>query len=195
MSDSNMMQTDGKPVVIVYECNSGVVFWITPLNLPTLRAIQLKARSLFPDIDPTPYRKPEENAFDPNQLTPAEDNPEYIQKVAELEAERSRWIKLAVFKYAAKMPKYPTEQDLIQAYQIQLTKLREIADLPADDYEAILFHIVLSWNQVGEDSDGKLTHTDNDFNRIYQLCIQTVALEPSEVTAGIRFFRAKISGR
>lgn len=194
MSDNNL-QKDGQPVIIVYECNSGVVFWVTPINLPTLRAIQLKARSLFPDVDKTPYQQPQENAFSEGQLTPAEDNPDYLKAVAELDAERSRWIKLAVFKYAAKMPKFPTEQDLIQAYQFQLAKLREIADLPADDYEAIMFHIVLSWNQVGEDSDGKLTHTDNDFNRIYQLCIQTVALEPSEVTAGIRFFRAKISGR
>lgn len=187
-------QIDGNKTVIIYESGSGVIFWIAPLSLPTLRAIQIKARSVFPDVDPTPYRYPEENAFGgESQLTPAEDDPEYIQKVAEVEAERSKWTKRAVFEYAAKMPKYHTRELLLEAFREQLTELRKIADLPEDDYEAVMFHIVLSWNQVGEDSDGKLAPVSNDFNRIYQLAIQTVALEPSEVAAGIKFFRPKVS--
>jgi len=135
--DSNV---EGRPAIFVYECLSGVVFYITPVSLPTLRAIQLRAADMFPYPDETPYRHPEENAFDPNQLSPAEDNPEYVAAVKAVDYERGKWVDKTIFNYAAKMPKYPTQQALLDAYKPQLNDLKSIAIFDKDDsdYDIIL---------------------------------------------------------
>ena len=190
--DENVLTVDsldGRPVKIIYECQSGVIAHITPLNIATLRAIQLKATDLFPYPDKAPYQKPEENAFVEGTLTPAEDNPEYVAKVREIDSQRAQWADKAIFNYAAKFPKYPTKQALVDAYREQLNELRQIANLPEDDYEAVMLHLVLTWNQLATDSNKNIVDVGSDFKRIIQLAIQTVALTPAEVQAGIRFFR------
>lgn len=186
---------DGKPVVIIYEAQSGVNFHITPLSLPTLRAIQSKAKDKFPHPDKRPYQQPEENAFVEGQLTPAEDNPDYVAACADVDAERGQWVDRTIFNFAVRCPKYPTKEAMVAGYRVQLDALREIANLPDDDYEAVLFHLVLTWNQLATNSENKLVTSGSDYARIIQLAIQTVALTPDEVTAGIRFFRPVVSRR
>lgn len=186
---------DGRAVRIIYETHSGVIFHITPINLATLRAIQLKASDKFPYPDKEPYQVPDpvEVAFAPGQASAAEDNPEYIEACKAVDYERGKWADETIFKYAAKMPKYPTRQALIDAYIDDLEALRDIAVLPDDNYEAIMLHFVLTWNQVGVRADKSYVEVQSDFSRIIQLAIQTVALTPDEVVSGIRFFRPRIS--
>ena len=186
---------NGRPAKIIYETRSGVIFHITEINLPTLRAIQLKAQDLYPYPDKAPYQQPEENAFDDSQLTPAEDNPEYVSACLAVDSERAQWTDRAIFGYATICPAYPTPAAMVAAFKSELDKLRQVAILPKDDYEAVLLHLVLSWNQVGVDKDKNLKPTQSDYSRIIQLAIQTVALSPAEVQAGVRFFRIAVSGR
>jgi hypothetical protein len=180
---------------VIYETQTGVIEHIKPINLATLRAIQLKAADLFPYPDKTPYRHLEENAFAEGQLSPAEDNPEYLLACKAVDAERSQWTDKAIFNFAVRFPKYPTRQALIDAFADELEALRQIAVLPDDDYEAVVFHLVLSWNQVGVNPNNRIAPISSDFSRSIQLAIQTVALTPDEVTAGVRFFRPQISER
>lgn len=194
-SDNGVLKTEiteGHQTRIIYETGSGVVFHITPINLPTLRAIQLKAQTLYPYPDKANYQQPEANAFSDNQMTPVADNPAYIQACMAVDRERSQWTDRAIFDYAVTCPKYPTRHELVNAFAPQLASLRQVAELPDDDYEAILLHLVLSWNQVGLDTDKQLRPASSDYSRIIQLAIQTVALTPAEVTAGVRFFRPKV---
>jgi hypothetical protein len=195
MSGNDAANGTGRPAITIYETQSGVVAHITPVNLPTLRAVQLKAADLFPYPDKKPYQKPEENGFSDNQMTPAEDNPQYLADCAAVDAQRKTWADRAIFDYAVRFPKYPTPQDLVAGFMPQLISLRKIANLPDDDYEAVLFHIVLTWNQPTVDENNKLAVAANEYGRLIQLAIQTVALTPDEVTAGIRFFRPVLSER
>ena len=180
---------DGRPSLIVYEAMSGVIFHVTPINLPTLRAIQLKAQDLFPYPDKEPFNHPVENAFVEGMTEGAEENPEYIKLCLAVDRERAVWADRAIFDYAAHCPKYPTKDDLIRAFAGQLVRLREIANLPEDDYEAVIFHLVLTWNEPALDDQEHLKVRSSDYSRIIQLAVQTVALTPEEVTAGVRFFR------
>lgn len=187
------LETEGRQAITLYESNSGVIFWITPINLPTLYAIRLKSEDLFPYPDKRPYQHEEENSFSPGQLSPAEDNPDYLAACAEVDKERKQWLDRAIFTYCVTCPKYPTKELMIEAFRTQLNRLREIAVIDMDDYDTVLFHIVLSWNQPARDMEtNALKVVDNEYGRIIQLCIQTVALTPGEVSAGVRFFLPQI---
>ncbi len=176
----NVLKVDsveGRPGIIVYECMSGEIFHISPLNLGTLRAIQMKAQDMFPYPDEKPFRFPEENAFDPNQLTPARDNPEYVALCQAVDLQRAQWCDKAIFEYTAKMPKYAGREDLVRVYKQPLNNLKAIAKFDEGDseYDLIMLNLVLT---------GK-----NDFVNIVRLAVQQLALTPAEVSAGIRFFR------
>ena len=173
---------DGRPALIIHECLSGVIFHITPISLPTLRAIQLKASDLYPYPDKAPYQidDPVEVAFTEGQKSRAEDNPEYIEECKKVDTERSKWVDKTVFTYAARMPKYPTREAVLLAYGEQLNTLKDIAvfDKDDDDYDLIMLNFILTGN--------------NDYATIIKLAVQVVALTPEEVSAGIRFFRARV---
>lgn len=190
--------TEGRPAIFIYEALSGVIFHITPINLPTFRAIQLKAQDLFPYPEKQPYEiaVPNNVSFEPNQVEPAESNPAYIAACQAVEKERKYWVDRAVFNYAVKCPKYPTPQALVEGFKSQLEALRAISKIDKDDYETVLFHIVLSWNQPAKNKDtGAITVTSNEYGRIIEMAVQTVALSAPEVSAGIRFFRPYLSER
>jgi len=185
MTDNNVLKvgdSEGRPSIIIYETFSGVIFHITPLSLPTVRAIQLKAADIYPYPDKSPYQVPDpvEVAFADGQKSRAEDNPDYIEACKKVDSERVKWVGKTVFKYAAKMPKYPTEESLLNAYGEQLKALKEIAILDNEDsdYDNIILNFVLTGA--------------NDYATIFQMAVQQVALTPEEVSAGIRFFRARI---
>lgn len=174
---------DGRPALIVHECLSGVIFHITPLSLPTLRAIQLKAQDIYPYPDKAPYQVPDpvEVAFTEGQMSKAEDNPDYIEACKAVDTERSKWVDKTVFTYAAKMPKFPTKEAVLSTYSEPLKALKEIAvfDAEDDDYDLIMLNFILTGN--------------TDYVTIIRLAVQAVALSAEEVSAGIRFFRARVS--
>ena len=134
----------------------------------------------------------EQNSFVEGQLSPAEENPAYRAAKAEVELERRQWWERAVFDYAVTFPKYPTKQALIDAFKARLTQLRAIATLPDDDYDAVLFHLILTWNQPGTGQDG-LFALRTEYSSVIQQAIQTIPLTAAEVADGIRFFRAQVS--
>lgn len=183
---------DGKPAVIIYETLSGVIFHVTPITLPTFKAIRVKATDRFPYPKEDDYTVIDENGFEPDQRTDPNDNPEYVRLCREADEQRLVWADRATFDYACKMPKYPTKESLVTAFMPQLLVLREIATLPDDDYEAILFHFVLSWNQIVANQNGQLDTKLTDYSRLIMTAIQTFALTPDEVTAGLRFFRPNL---
>lgn len=195
MSENELKVTDqsGRPIKIIHELMSGVIAHVTPINIPTLKGIQAKAAALYPYPDKRPYQVEEENGFVPGQLTAAEDNPDYVRAVQEVNHQRGQWADRAIFNHCVHFPAYPTREELIAAFQGELAKLREIAILPEDDYEAILFHLVMTWNQVGVNAEDKIFAAVSEYNRLVQLAIQTVSLTPAEVTDGIRFFRPHLS--
>lgn len=190
MSNQDAARGDqGRPVKVIYETQSGVVFHITPVNLPTLRAINLKSQLVLPYPDPAPFQHILENAFVEGTPSPPEDNPDYIKAVQAVDHERAQWVDRAIFDYAVRCPAYPNKAALVEAHAAQLDSLRPIAVLPDDDYEAVLLHIVLSGNDIVRGADKKLRVTGSEYQRIIDIAIQTVALTPDEVTAGVRFFR------
>jgi len=173
---------DGRPALIIHECLSGIIFHIAPLSLPTLRAIQLKAQDIYPYPDKAPYQIPDpvDVAFTEGQMSKAEDNPDYLEACKKVDTERAQWVDKAVFRYAARMPKYPTEEALLAAYEDKLKALKEIAkfDETDTDYDIILLNFVLTGN--------------TDYATIIRLAVQAVALSAEEVSAGIRFFRLRV---
>lgn len=193
MSDNGSKPaTEGRPVVIKYDCYSGVIAHITPLNIPTLKAIQLKAKTRFPYPDKRPFQTEEENAFTPGQLTAAEDNPDYVAACRVVDRERALWVDRTIFDWSVSFPQFKTHDEMVAWFKPKLNALREIAELPEDDYEAVLFHLVLVWNQPGLNKQKELTVEASEYNRLIQLAIQGVALTPAEVTEGIRFFRPDV---
>lgn len=186
-------EIEGRPAITLFEASSGVVFYISPISLPTLRAIQLKAEDKFPYPDEKLYEIPDpaDVALTPGQVAPASDNPEYITACQAVDAERKAWTERAIFSYCVKCPKYSTEEALIAAFKPQLDALREIAIIELSDFDTVLFHIVLGENN-GRNSNGNLVVVSTEYGRILELCVQAVALSASEVSAGVRFFRAKV---
>lgn len=185
MTDNGLKvdSSEGRKSLIIHETLSGVIFHITPMSLPTLRAIQLKAQDAFPYPDKAPYQidDPVEVAFTEGQKSRAEDNSDYVEACKKMDNERAKWVDKAVFNYAARMPKYPTKEAVLTAYSEQLKALKEIAlfDVEDDDYDIILLNFILTGNA--------------DYATIIRLAVQAVALTPEEVSAGIRFFRLRVS--
>lgn len=183
---------EGKPAIIEYETYSGVLVHIKPVNIATLRAIQMKAIEKFPYPEKAQYQLPDENAF--GGLGSAEDNPEYLAKCREIDSERGQWTDKTIFAYAVTFPKYATQQDMVNAFMNQLAELRTIATLPEDNYEAVLHHLVLTWNQTVV-KDNSLQAGNTEWARIIQMAVQTIPLTADEVSNGVRFFRPTLSGR
>lgn len=184
--------TIGKPSIVRFETQAGVVLHITPLNLATLRAINLKANELFPYPDKKPYEVPLENAFVEGMVDSAENNPEYLKACEPVDQQRKEWTYNAVFQYAVRFQDYPTRENVINAFAPRLLELRKIAIVQEDDYEAILHHLVLTGNTVIRGNKDAWQALTSEYVDVIQIAIQTVALTPEEVTQGVRFFRVDL---
>lgn len=185
MAENNVIKadaTEGRPSVFVYEAASGVIFHILPVNVATLQAMNVKAANEIPAPDKEAYRipDPEDVAFTPGQASRAEDNPEYIKDLNTVIRERSRLVARRVFEYAASMPKYPTREALVNAFKLQLDKLKAITAFNEEDsdYDLILLNIVLSGAK--------------DYDTIVSTALQQTTLAPAEVAQGVRMFRVDV---
>lgn len=188
-NDNNVLtaaSTEGRPAIIAFEAYSGEIFHIRPLGLPTLRAIKLMSEDTYPYPDPKLYQipDPQEVAFSTGQLSKPEDNPDYVTDCKAVDHKRNQWSDRAIFDYAVTCPKYPTQEDMVNAYESQLKKLKKIAKFEDTDtdYDIVLLHLVLTGNEGGI----------SDYVRIILLAIQQTALAPVEVAQGMRFFRSKV---
>lgn len=189
---NEISQEIGKPSIVRFETQAGVILHIAPLSIATLRAINLKSDELFPYPDKKQYELPLENAFVEGMKDSAENNPEYLKACEPVDQQRKEWTDKAVFNYAVRFQDYPTRESIINAFAPRLLELRKIAVVQEDDYEAILHHLVLTGNTIVRGTTGALQALTSEYIDVIRIAIQTVALSPEEVTQGIRFFRADL---
>lgn len=176
-------ETQGRPVVVIYETLSGVVIHVTPLSVFTITAIGERAEELFPYPDPAPYELPLENAVSETVRLPADDNPEYKKLKQPIDAERMEWQVQAVIDLACSYPAFPSREHMLAHFRPALERLKKVANLPDDEWQAVLMHCVFTGR--GE------RQTVIDIASQHK----AVPLTPDEVVDGIRFFRAQIPGQ
>lgn len=200
----------GMPSLIVYECKSGVVCHITPINIATLSAILIHIQDILPFPDKAAYALPLEGSFVSEEvkkqaeLDAAESNPEYIKACDDVRSERLKLENNAILDLSVRFlkefnseekPIYYTPEELIERFALPLSKLRKYADLPDSDYEAVIWYLVFSGNTLRRRPDNaKLEAVNGDFAYIKELAIQQIPLSHAEVMAGIRYFRYSLPG-
>lgn len=169
-------QITGYPSVIVFETMSGVIVHIAPPSAFTVQAIKQRAEELFPYPDPAPYELPIENAADPSIKMSAGENPEYKALCAPIDAERTRWIVAAMIDLACSYPAFPDQNHMLAHFRPQLEKIKAIASLDEDEWQAVLKHCVFTGVR--------------DRQTVFDLAMQSknIPLTPGEVVEGIRFF-------
>lgn len=201
----------GNPSLIVYETKSGVVCHIQPLNIATLRAIKLRASELYPYPDKADYPVTLQGSFvtaeaqKAAEIEAADSNPEYQKACRLIDIDRDAFENVAILDIAVKFvkrhesgqsPEYYTGSELEDRFAGQLLKLRKYADLPKNDYEAVVWHCVFNGNRlIPHRESGALTAVDSDFAYVKQLAIQQIPLSHSEVMAGIRYFQYPVPGK
>lgn len=178
--------------IVRYVTASGIECHITPINMATLRAINLKAEALFPFPDATPYRLPIPDT-DPVLYDNADANEEWRNVTSEIRAKRQEWVNDAILKYAVRFPSFPTRESLIGHFAADLMALRKIAELPEDDFDAVFYYLVLSGSRNYRLPNGELHTRTSDYGVIVNACIQTLPLTQEEIVEGVRFFRINLS--
>lgn len=201
-----MTERNGSPSLIEYETKSGIVCHIDMINIATLRAIKLRAETLYPYPDKTAYKVDlSGGSFADDairiaaEIEGAETNPDYIRAKMLVNIERDNYENSAILDIAVKFVsqqyedgtfQYYTSETLVNRFASQLLKLRRYAELPDDDYEAAVWYCVFNGNMLRPHKDsGALEAVNWDFTYVKQLAIQQIPLSHSEVVAGIRYFR------
>lgn len=167
----------GEPIVIEYTTASGVRIHVTPLALPTVRALQMRAAQELPYPDEKPYEKLMENAVE-GTLLPASDNPEYRALCQEIDIQRNELSNTRMIWLACSWPDYSDFKAIVAAFKDRLKDVRKWADLPADDNEAVLFHFVLSGRE--------------DVQTVIHAAAQQRPLTNGEIVDGVRLFRINV---
>ncbi len=201
----------GNPSLIVYETKSGIVCHIEVINIATLRAIKNRAQEVYPYPDKADYPVTLQGSFISEELKKAaeieaaDSNPEYQKACRAVDLERDTFENGAILEIAVRFVRqhnpgetalYYTADELVNHFAGKLLKLRKFADLPEDDYEAVVWHCVFNGNRlIPHRESGALTSTDWDFAYVKQLAIQQIPLSHSEVMAGIRYFQYPVPGK
>lgn len=103
---------------------------------------------LYPYPDPTPYRKPVENAALPGTLTRAEDDKEYAHLVEEVNEKRNQYFADALLDLALE---FPDGKEVLKArFQARLAELAQWMDLPADEWKATLKYCIITGTREPE---------------------------------------------
>lgn len=177
------------PTFVEYTTLSGVTLYISPLNIPAVKAIGLKAAELFPYPDPTPYRKQMENAVE-GVLTPPEDDPDYVALVTTADSKRNEWSNRAILDYCVTFPDFSGRDEILNFFAAKRDALRKIAKFEDnDDWNVTLYHIILSGSPIRSGAN-----RGSDFVNVLNICVQSVELTGGEVLNGIRMFRPQIRG-
>lgn len=183
--------------VIEYITMSGVKLHITPLNIAVTKAINQKAIALFPYPDPEPYMHELPPPDAPGALSDPMEDDEYKALKQETDAQRNTWVNHAVLDYAVSYPDFASRQELMDALAPQREKLRKIADLPKDDWEATRDYLILSGNEIRPrlhpDGIARQTNVSSDFASVINMAQQSVELTGGEIADGLRIFRPAVS--
>lgn len=173
MSDNKIVET-----FVEYLPLSGIRMHITPVNAAVVKAIAVKGESLLPYPDATPYRHELPPPDAPGALSDPMDDPDYAAQVKKVDRQRNDRLNNALIDYAVTYPDFTDRAALISYFAPQREELRKIADLPDDNWEVTLNHIILSGA--------------GDYNTVVHLCVQSLELTGGEIADGIRCFRLKV---
>lgn len=184
---------------IEYMTMSGVRLHIKPLNIAVTKAIGQKAIALFPYPDPAPYIHELPPPDIPGAMSDPMDDDEYRTLKAEVDAQRNTWVNHAILDYAVDYPDFASREELINHFAPQRDKLRKIADLPKDDWEATRDYLIFSGNEIRPrihpDGLTRPTNVASDFATVINLAQQSLELSGGEIADGLRIFRPALPGR
>jgi Trp operon repressor len=156
--------------------DSGEYVYVQSLSIYAIRALQDKAEELFPAPDKSEYEKPlpEDKAIEPGQVIPAEENPDYQQRMKIIEEQRSQYVNHQAIVLCVH-PRVEKEA-LIKKYAARLEQMRQIMVVPPDEWEATLKMCVIA----SQEDSGQIAVAIRGLNTI-----------PSEeeVVDGMRIFR------
>jgi len=139
-----MMQR--KPKYVEYETFNGMVLWITPLSRNMHQGILAKARELYPLPDAKEYEEDDPNsAPGMDAKIPGDIHPEYLKLKEEAQEKQRQHISTAIDKLCVRFPIYAdgkptgecyTREQVMELFKDELATMRELADLPEDDWKA-----------------------------------------------------------
>lgn len=166
--------------VVELVLDSGIRVHVTPLSRFQRNALVEAAEKLYPLPDKKPYEEAlsEEIAI-PGTVIPAEDNPEYQAKVAEVRLKRSDYVSAAQLNLCLSFPDFKDRQALIEHFAPYLEEQRDWLALPDDDWQATLrFAIVRS---------------PSDEAQIVSVARDEMPVTEAETTENLRIFRPVLS--
>lgn len=138
------------------------------------------------DANPNPDKKsfevavPAEDASFEGQTLSADSNPEYKDLLqARMQSLNDYLVRAYILGYTD-FPDH-TESDLIARYERVISRKRKVMDLPADAWEATLFHAILT--------------TEDEKRQIVQAVEKKLAVDYEEVVDSVAIFRPVNSGR
>ena len=166
-------------IIIQHELVNGVTVDVTPLSPYTRAEITEKAKEIYPDPDPAPYQKAETNVLgeDVKYIDPAKED-DWKRAQLDVRETRLQWAYDEMLRLSVSCN--GDTKAVLEAYSPDIEKLRKSGlSLPEDDWEAILFHCLLTWN--------------SDRNLVIKAIMQTAPLTDGEVVGAFKFFRIKVS--
>ncbi|MDX2137604.1 MAG: hypothetical protein SF123_05870 [Chloroflexota bacterium] len=164
--------------IVVVALDSGTVAWVSPMSPFTQRQILKRAEVLYPLPDPKQYEQPLPDAAVEGDVIPAEMNPAYQHEVERIKAARTDYlVEVAILTHI----EFPDgEAALLERFEQRLLSLRRFADLPHDDWEALVKFVLLT--------------SKDDMSRVMQVIQERLPLTQGEVIDGMRFFRPALPG-
>lgn len=174
--------TPRNPKIIELELDSGIRVWITPINQHHLLALDKAANEQFPLPDKKAFEEPiTEDVAIPGLTTKAEDNPDYVALVRDINARQQEFKLKALFEICVQYPDFPAKQDVIAHFADEITMQRRYLELPLDDWEATWRYAIL--------------RTSDDEAAVILAVQNRLPLTEAELTEEIRGFRRQLPQR
>lgn len=169
--------------LILHTVKSGLTFELVPLTLLGQQHFKDLARQAHPDVDPTPYEKPEINGFLPDQKTAATDDPEYRRLVAETSIRRDFAYQVLVLESCVNCD---GKQALIDLYaRTSSSGMAVWLGVPKEFGDNISFDIPTPWTQLLYMS----LCNQAEISEMLLLIQGKLPLEAAEIVGGFAYFR------
>jgi hypothetical protein len=163
----------------VYRLKIGVNLVITPLTPVIQRSLRYASEQAHPYPDPTPYIKPVEDSFEPDVMTRAEDNPEYLAARREIDARRNTYFWNLVVEACVDYADGPREQ-LIAA------NARTIAAVTANVEGTVMGSVMQNdWVTL---IIACLATGESEVQEIVDIALGATPLTQAEIVDGFRMF-------
>lgn len=169
---------------ILYECDSGVTLSVKPLSPFLFQQLRDLSLQKFPDPDKEAYELPYPEGVEPaipGSKIPAEDNPDYRALVDKQSNKRAQFVSRTVITLACELSDGVGYSDIVEQFDNERIRLKEIMELPESAWEATLLYCIIT--SVKEQVDLTL------------IAESRLPLTPGEVVNGVKFFRLVLSGQ